>query len=100
MRGAESLLPNPNPQPRTMNETPAPTIMTKEEAIARLCNAAQKSADPDFLRAAVIAAKCLARDGVHHRRWRKSRSARGLPPVTDPSAPALDAAETKPETQD
>ena len=92
-----------------MNETPAPTIMTKEEAIVRLCDAAQKSTDPDFLRAAVIAAKCLARDGLHKRRTHKSRSARGLPPLiapapaplspdvppmTDPSAPAPDAAET------
>ena len=90
-----------------MND-PHPT-MTKEEAIVRLCDAAQKSTDPDFLRAAVIAAKCPARDGIHHRRWRKSRSALGLPPfvtpapaplspdvppMTDPSAPAPDAAET------
>lgn len=92
-----------------MTDIPLIHEMTKEEALVRLCDAARTSADPDFLRAAVIAAKCLARDGIHKRRTRKSRSARGLPPfvtpapaplspdappMTEPSAPAPDAAET------
>jgi hypothetical protein len=93
--------------------TPAPTIMTKEEAIVRLCDAARTSADPDFLRAVCIAAKCLARAGIHKRRNHAARSARGLPPfitpapaplspdappMTETSAPAPDAAE--PQTQE
>lgn len=75
---------NLSPQPKPHNPTPTmnthPTTMTKEEAIVRLCAAAQKTADTDFLRAVVIAAKCLARDGIHKRRVHKSRSARGLTP--------------------
>lgn len=71
--------------------------MTKEEALVRLCDAARTSDDPDFLRAAVIAAKCLARAGIHKRRNHAARVARGKDArlaTPDPSAPATDAAET------
>ena len=75
-----------------------PHEMTKEEALVRLCDAARTSADPDFLRAVCIASKCLARDGIHHRRWRKSRSARGLPPFVTP-APAPLSQDVPPMTE-
>jgi hypothetical protein len=81
--------------------TDIPHEMTKEEALVRLCDAARTSADPEFLRAAVIAAKCLARAGIHKRRNHAARVARGKDArlsTPEPSAPTPDAAE--PQTQE
>lgn len=81
--------------------TPPPTIMTKDEALVRLCDAARTSADPDFLRAVCIAAKCLARAGIHKRRNHASRVACGKDArfaTPEPSAPTPDAVE--PQTQE
>ena len=50
--------------------------MTKEEAIVRLCDTARNADDPELLRAVCIAAKCLARAGIHKRRNKASRAAR------------------------
>lgn len=51
--------------------------MTKEEAIVALCRAAKGSDDPSLLRAICLGCKALARDGIHKRRNRAARSARG-----------------------
>ena len=52
-------------------------LMTKEEAIVALCNMAQ-TADENQLRAIALAAKALARAGIHKRRVHASRVARGI----------------------
>ena len=54
-----------------------PREMTKEEAIVALCRAARGTDDPSLLRAICLGCKALAREGIHKRRNRASRSARG-----------------------
>ena len=49
-----------------------------EEAIVALCRAAKGTDDPSLLRAICLGCKALARDGIHKRRNRAARSARGL----------------------
>lgn len=63
--------------------TSAPTPpheMTKEEAIVAICDMALRAPDatPAQLRGVVIAAKCLARAGIHKRRVKASRIHRGI----------------------
>ena len=115
MRGAESLLPNPNPQPRTMNEnTPhlTPHELTRTEAIVELCKLAFGADDRQRL-AVLKAVKALGKEIKHRADYARNLAARkaffapapapispDVPPMTEPSAPAPDAAETKPETQD
>lgn len=53
-------------------------VMTKEEAIVRLCGMAHTVEDPDTLRALLLGCKALARDGIHKRRVKASRIARGI----------------------
>ena len=56
---------------------PPPPAMSKEESIVALCRLAQGTDDAESLRAIVVAIKALARAGIHKRRNRASRSARG-----------------------
>ena len=69
-------------EPVAGSETSAPPPpsheMTKEEAIVALCRAAKGTDDPSLLRAICLGCKALAREGIHKRRNRASRSARGL----------------------
>lgn len=51
--------------------------MTKEGAIVELGKLAQTTDEPATLRALLVACKALARAGIHKRRNRASRSARG-----------------------
>ena len=53
-------------------------MMTKEEAIVRLCALAFAAEDTDTLRALLLGCKALARAGVHKRRNHASRVARGI----------------------
>ena len=53
-------------------------MMTKEEAIVRLCALAFAAEDTDTLRALLLGCKALARAGVHKRRNHASRIARGI----------------------
>lgn len=57
--------------------TPPRRPMTKEESIVELGKLAQTTDDPATLRALLVACKALARAGIHKRRNRASRSARG-----------------------
>ena len=54
-----------------------PRAMTKEEAIVALCRAAKGTDDPSLLRAICLGCKALAREGIHKRRNKASRAARG-----------------------
>ena len=54
-----------------------PRAMTKEEAAVRLCGLAAGTDDPATLRALLLGCKALCREGVHKRRNRAARSARG-----------------------
>ena len=129
MRGAESLLPNPNPQ--TMN-TPTdpltPHELTRTEVIVELCKLAYGADDRQRL-AVIKAVKALGKEIKHRADYARNLAARkadkgafftpdavladppfvtpapaplspDVPPMTDPSAPATDAAETKPETNE
>lgn len=53
-------------------------VMTKEEAIVRLCALAFAVEDTDTLRALLLGCKALARAGIHKRRVNASRVARGI----------------------
>lgn len=65
-------------EPAAGPETSAPPReMTKEEAIVALCRVAKGTDDPSLLRAICLGCKALARDGIHKRRNRAARSARG-----------------------
>lgn len=65
-------------EPAAEAETSTPRRpMTKEEAIVELGKLAQTTDDPATLRALLVACKALARDGIHKRRNKASRSARG-----------------------
>lgn len=64
-------------EPAAEAETSTPPAMTKEEAIVALCRAAKGTDDPSLLRAICLGCKALAREGIHKRRNRASRSARG-----------------------
>ena len=65
-------------EPAAGPETSAPPHeMTKEEAIVALCRAAKGTDDPSLLRAICLGCKALARDGIHKRRNKASRAARG-----------------------
>ena len=54
-----------------------PRAMTKEEAAVRLCGLAAGTDDPATLRALLLGCKALCREGVHKRRNKASRAARG-----------------------
>lgn len=66
------------PAAEAETSTPPPREMTKEEAIVALCRAAKGTDDPSLLRAICLGCKALARDGIHKRRNKASRAARGL----------------------
>ena len=51
--------------------------MTKEEAIVALCRAARGTDDPATLRALLLGCKALCREGLHKRRNKAARAARG-----------------------
>lgn len=55
-----------------------PRAMTKEEAAVRLCGLAAGTDDPATLRALLLGCKALCREGLHKRRNKASRAARGL----------------------
>lgn len=66
-------------EPAAGSETSTPPReMTKEEAAVRLCGLAAGTDDPATLRALLLGCKALCREGVHKRRNRAARSARGL----------------------
>ena len=65
-------------EPAAGPETSAPPrAMPKEEAAVRLCGLARGTDDPATLRALLLGCKALAREGIHKRRNRAARSARG-----------------------
>ena len=67
-------------EPAAGPETPAPCLpraMTKEEAAVRLCGLAAGTDDPATLRALLLGCKALCREGIHKRRNKASRAARG-----------------------
>ena len=55
-----------------------PPPQTKEEAAVRLCGLAAGTDDPATLRALLLGCKALCREGIHKRRNKASRAARGL----------------------
>ena len=65
-------------EPAAGSETSTPPAMTKEEAAVRLCGLAAGTDDPATLRALLLGCKALCREGLHKRRNKASRSARGL----------------------
>lgn len=65
------------PAAEAETSTPPPREMTKEEAIVALCRAAKGTDDPSLLRAICLGCKALAREGIHKRRNKASRAARG-----------------------
>lgn len=65
-------------EPAAGPETSAPPrAMTKEEAAVRLCGLAAGTDDPATLRALLLGCKALCREGLHKRRNKVSRAARG-----------------------
>ena len=64
-------------EPAAGPETSAPPAMTKEEAAVRLCGLAAGTDDPATLRALLLGCKALCREGLHKRRNKASRAARG-----------------------
>ena len=131
MRGTESILPNTQTHPRTMNDNTPPLTpheLTRTEAIVELCKLAFGADDRQRL-AVIKAVKALGKEIKHRADYARNLAARkadkgafytpdailadppfvtpapaplspDAPPMTEPSAPAPDAVETKPETQD
>lgn len=65
-------------KPAAGPETSTSRAMTKEEAAVRLCGLAAGTDDPATLRALLLGCKALCREGLHKRRNKASRAARGL----------------------
>lgn len=65
-------------EPAAGPDSSTPREMTKEEAAVRLCGLAAGTDDPATLRALLLGCKALCREGVHKRRNKASRAARGL----------------------
>lgn len=77
--GNNAVSPTAGTPEQTGISSAPPHEMTTEEAIAVICDMVLHTPDttPAQLRAAVIAAKALARAGIHRRRVHASRNARG-----------------------
>lgn len=128
MRGTESILPNTQTHPRTMNDNTPPLTpheLTRTEAIVELCKLAFGADDRQRL-AVIKAVKALGKEIKHRADYARNLAARkadkgafytpdailadppfvtpapaplspDAPPMTEPSAPAPDAAETPKE---